>query len=387
VYSNLTKISESVSVSFADYVRKREAEGLQLIKMQTGDPDFATHSSIVKAAETAMASGLTKYCESRGLKILRSAIACKLKSENGIAADPDREILVTHGAVHAINLMIRAVAESGDEVIVCEPYWRTYVSDVILSGATPIVVKLDSDSGFQLDADKILSAITPRTRAIVINSPNNPTGAVYDERQLRALATAAAKRGIFLISDEVYENIVFENRRHYSPGSDPAVAHFVATAFSFSKTHAMTGWRIGYLVANHSIIDALLKLSQYSVTSLSPFIQLAAATALTDSEAQAYSQKMRTEYETRRSLIANKTKGTWLEEAMPVPQGTFYTLIDCTPLATPSDELARHLIDRAGVALTPGIAFGDSMDNYLRMCFATSEQNIERSINALLDLN
>jgi aspartate/methionine/tyrosine aminotransferase len=149
----------------------------------------------------------------------------------------------------------------------------------------------------------------------------------------------------------------------------------------------MTGWRIGYLVANHSIIDALLKLSQYSVTSLSPFIQLAAATALTDSEAQAYSQKMRTEYETRRSLIANKTKGTWLEEAMPVPQGTFYTLIDCTPLATPSDELARHLIDRAGVALTPGIAFGDSMDNYLRMCFATSEQNIERSINALLDLN
>jgi aspartate aminotransferase len=386
MYSKLSLIAQSTSVAFADYVRAREAEGRKLIKMQTGDPDFPTHPNILKAAEAAMAEGQTKYCDSRGLRTLREALAAKLQRDNGMVVDPARNILITHGAVHAIGLVIRALVEPGDEVIVCEPFWRAYQSDVILAGATPVVVRLDAARGFHLEAAQVLAAVTPRTRAIVINSPNNPSGAVYGEEELRQLACCAAERGIFLISDEVYEKLVFDGRTHYSPASEPAVAKWVATAFSFSKTHAMTGWRIGYLVADESLIDELLKLSQFSVTSLAPFGQIAALTALRDPEVQAYAEKMRNTYESRRNVLVTATSGTWLEQAITVPQGTFYAAIECGRFGQSSSDLAKQIVDRWGVAFTPGIAFGDGMDNYLRMCFATSEENLGLALGALREL-
>jgi aspartate aminotransferase len=386
MYSKLSYISQSPSVAFADYVRSIEAKGRKLVKMQTGDPDFPTHLNILKAAESALAAGQTKYCDSRGLLILREELAIKLRRYNKIVVDPATNILVTHGAVHAIGLVIRALVDSGDEVIICEPYWRAYESDVILAGANPVLVRCDSALDFQLDAAQVLSAVTPRTRAIVINSPNNPSGAVYDQEQLKLLASGAASRGIFLISDEVYENLVFDGRKHYSPASDPEVAKWVVTAFSFSKTYAMTGWRIGYLVAFPKLIEQVLKLSQFSVTSLSPFCQFAALTALRDSEVNAYAETMRDSYVKRREILADGALGTWLEAAITKPQGTFYALVECTRFGKSSSELARHVVDKWGVAFTPGIAFGDSMDNYLRICFATSEENIVRAVGALREL-
>ena len=387
MYRKLLNISQSTSVSFADYVRRLEADGRELIKMQIGDPDFPTHQTVIKQAQEAIADGRTRYCDSRGLLVLREAIAEKLKEENKITADPSREILVTHGAVHGIGLVIRALVESGDEVILCEPFWQAYQADIVLAGAIPVVVCLDPEQSFQLEAERVLAAITPRTRAIIINSPNNPSGAVYDKEQLRRLACGAAERSIFLICDEVYENILFGNSQHYSPRSDLALAKWTIGVFSFSKTHAMTGWRIGYLVADGALVDQLLKLSQFSVTSLAPFSQMAALAALKDPSAQAYSQQMRATYEVRRNLLARHSIGSWLERAMILPQGPFYSLVDCREFGLSSTELAKFVVDRWGVAFTPGIAFGDSMDGYLRICFATSESNVVQAVEALKRLD
>lgn len=381
--SKLLNISQSISVSFADYVRRLEAEGRALIKMQTGDPDFPTHEAVIKKAQEAITGGQTKYCDSRGLLVLREALAEKLREKNNITADPLREILVTHGAVHGIGLVIRALVEPGDEVILCEPFWRVYRADIVLAGAIPVTIRLDGEKGFQLEAEEVLAAISPKTQAIIINSPNNPSGAVYDKEQLRRLALGAAERGVFLICDEVYENILFDDQQHYSPRSDINLAKWIISVFSFSKTHAMTGWRIGYVVADGALVDELLKLSQFSVTSLAPFSQIAALAALTNSEAQAYSEQMLATYEARRNFIARRSIGSWLEQAITPPSGTFYALVDCREFGLNSTELAQLIVDRWGVAFTPGIAFGNSMDGYLRLCFATSESNIAQALEAL----
>lgn len=381
---NLAKIQQSYSVAFADYVRAREGEGRTIVKMQTGDPDFATHHKVIQAAYQALLNGETKYCDSRGLLSFRKALTKKLATKNKIVALAQENILVTHGAVHGIGMAIRALINPGDECIIYEPYWRSYQMNVILAGGVPVIVHASPETGFQLEPEKILARITPRTKAIIINTPNNPSGAVYDRDDLTRLASGAAARGVYIISDEVYESIVFDSRSHYSIASDPSVFEWTISAFSFSKTYAMTGWRIGYLVANKLIIDELLKLSQFSVTSLSPYNQIAALVAINDEDVGAYAETMRAEYEKRRNRISAAIVGTWLEQTMTCPEGAFYALIDVSRFDVPSLELAKRIVDSAGVSFTPGIAFGDGMDSFLRMCFATSDANIDLAIDALI---
>lgn len=386
MYSYVSEIQQSHTVAFADFVRTRERDGKKVIKLQTGDPDFSTHPKVVQAAHQALLDNQTKYCDSRGLMSLRNALAIKLAENNGIYASPDEHILVTHGAVHGIGMAIRALINPGDECIICEPFWRSYQMNVILAGGTPVIVKASPQIAFQLESNKILAKISTRTKAIVINTPNNPSGAVYERSELVKLASVAASRGIYIISDEVYESLLFDSNRHYSVASDPEVFDWTISAFSFSKTHAMTGWRIGYLVASKLLTDELLKLSQFSVTSLSPFSQLAALEALNNKDVGVYAEEMRLEYEKRRNKISAAIIGTWLEQAMTCPQGTFYALIDTSRFGMTSLELAKKIVDFAGVAFTPGIAFGDCMDGYLRMCFATSDENIDFAIDALIQV-
>jgi len=384
MYTQVSKIEQSFSVAFADFVRGKEREGRRIVKMQTGDPDFPTHPVIVNAAHQAMLAGETKYCDSRGLLSLREALSEKLLSVNGIRASAQENILVTQGAVHGIAIAVRALVNPGDEVIILEPFWRAYEANVILAGGTPVILQTNPQKGFQLDADRVMECITTKTKAIIINTPNNPSGAVYKASELARLAVGAANRGVYLISDEVYETLTFGEARHFSAASNPDVFDFTVSAFSFSKSHAMTGWRIGYLVANKALIDECLKLSQFSITSLPPFSQQAALTALTDARAIAYSSHMRGEYEARRNHIAARIKDTWLASAMMLPNGTFYALIDVSHFGVGSLELAKKIVDVGGVSLTPGIAFGDGMDGYLRMCFATSLENIDAALDVLI---
>lgn len=384
MFDNLADIQQSYSVAFADFVREHELAGRRIVKMQTGDPDFATHPGVVEAAHGALLKGETKYCDSRGLPALRDALVKKLAVENGIRVAGRNNVLVTHGAVHAIGMAIRAVLNRGDECIICEPYWRAYQSNVILAGGVPVIVPTRRETGFQLEADRVLERITPRTKAIIINTPNNPSGAVYHRAELRRLAAGASERGVYVISDEVYESLVFGAAHHFSVASDPAAFDRTISVFSFSKTHAMTGWRVGYVAATAPFIDEMLKLSQFSVTSLSPFNQLAALAALTRADARDYAGTMRAEYGKRRERIVAAIQGTWLEQAVTVPSGAFYALIDTSRFKLPSLQLAQRLVDSASVAFTPGIAFGDAMDGYLRMCFATSNDNIDRAVAALI---
>lgn len=384
MFDNLSLIRESYSVAFADYVRVKEVEGRRIIKMQTGDPDFATHPNIVSAAAEALQKGETKYCDSRGLLPLRKALIEKLGSENNIQGLHSDNILVTHGAVHGINMAIRALVNTGDECIILEPYWRSYEANVILAGGKPVILQTKKEDGFQLNAAAVLEKITPLTKLIIINTPNNPSGAVYHKNELSKLAKGAAEKYIFILSDEVYETLTFDEREHYSAASDPSVFDWIISVFSFSKTHAMTGWRTGYLVAQKIIIDEILKLSQFSVTSLAPYNQVAALIAVTDPLATSYAEMMRREYEKRRNLINKKIKNTWLENVATIPGGAFYILIDVAKFHVPSLELAKMIVDFADVSFTPGIAFGNNMDNYLRMCFATSNENILIALDALI---
>ena len=379
----LSQIQQSYSVAFADYIRQLELMGQHIIKMQTGEPDFNTHASIVKAAKNALDNSETRYCESRGLPVLRKAIVEKLLKVNNIQTKPET-ILITHGAVHAIGMAIWAIVNPGDECIIIEPYWRSYEANVVLAGGKPVIVKTSPDNGFQLQAEAVQRKFTDRTKLIIINTPNNPSGAVYKKSELVKLAKSAIQKNILIISDEVYESILFDEKKHYSLASDPTVAEQIVSVFSFSKTHAMTGWRMGYLNANQKIINEILKLSQFSVTSLSPYNQLAALEALTHPEAKAYSESMRVEYEQRRNFIREKIKGTWLQKAAAIPEGTFYVLIDTSRFGKSSLDLAKEIVDFSNVSFTPGIAFGDSMDGFLRLCFATSLENINTAVDALI---
>jgi len=383
---NILLIKQSYSVAFADFVRAQEAAGKKIIKMQTGDPDFATHDNVVTEAIKNLTSGNTKYCDSRGLMSLRLALVQKLAKENNIHVSAEENILITHGAIHGVNIAIKALINVGDECVILEPYWRAYEANVIVAGGVPIILST-LDNLFQLDADQILDRLTPATKLIIINTPNNPSGAIYDKNELLKLAKGAAAKGIYILSDEVYETITFNGKEHYSMASDISVFDYVISAYSFSKTHAMTGWRMGYIVASKTLIDEFLKLSQFSITSIAPFSQMAALAALSNTEVQLYSESMRTEYESRKNHIIEKIKGTWLEGAITVPEGTFYTLIDISAFNSTSMVIAKKLVEVARVSFTPGIAFGDNMDNFLRMCFATSTENIQYAINALLNLN
>lgn len=384
MFKQIFKINQSYSVAFADYVRIIEKNGRPIIKMQTGDPDFATHPSIVSAAENALQKGETKYCDSRGLVLLRNEIANKLKVVNKINASCNN-ILITHGAVHAISVTIRALVNIGDECIIIEPFWRSYESNIILCGGKPVILKLDIKNGFKLKAKDLLDKITNKTKLVIINTPNNPSGAVYEREELEVLAKYLYEKKIYLISDEVYESIIFSGKKHYSIGSNPLTCEYIISVFSFSKSHAMTGWRIGYVVASNQLIDQFLKLSQFSITSLSPFIQIGALEALINPNAQLYSNHMTITYENRRQLILNFIHKTWLEEHLIIPEATFYALIDVSIFNKNSLDFVMEMVDSYGIAFTPGIAFGDLMDNYIRFCFASTDQNIELALNSLID--
>ncbi len=380
----LNTIDQSYSVAFADHVRQLEYSGLKVFKVQTGDPEYPTHERIVEAAQEALSNGETNYCDSRGLKELRLGIVRKLQTFNKIDCLADENVLVTHGAVHGISIAIKAILNPGDECIIIEPYWRSYESNVILAGGIPIMVRLSEHNGFQLNADLVLASITERTRLVIINTPNNPSGAIYDKHELSKLSEFVAKKSIYLISDEVYEAITLDGQEHYSMASDPRVFPWVISIFSFSKTYAMTGWRIGYLVASKALIDNMLKLSQYSATCISPFIQKAAITALSDITCAKWVDRMRVDYRDKREFLRNLIENTWLEFRCLLPQGAFYVLIDISEFNKSSFDLAKVIASRYSVSFTPGIAFGDSMDGYLRLSLTAPIENIKEAITSLV---
>lgn len=343
-----------------------------VIGLHAGEPDFDTPTHIREAAKKALDEGYTHYTYTAGLPELRAAIAEKLMKENNIKADPETEITVTVGGFAAIFATLQAVINQGDEVIIPEPVWPSYEGLVKLAGGKPVLFQLKAPS-YSLNTDLLKETITERTRMVIINTPNNPTGAVYGPKELTALASIAKKHDFLVLADEAYEKIIYDDARHFSIASLAGMKERTVTVNSFSKTYAMTGWRVGYVVANGQITAGLRRIHSYAVSCVSPILQKAAFRALTAS--QDCVKQMVEEYKERRDIVVEAVNNIAGFQCAR-PKGTFYLFPDTKGVGLPSVKLAELMLREAKVATIPGSAFGKSGEGHLRMSIAVSRNNL-----------
>lgn len=386
VNQTLLSLTESFTIAFADQVRRLQAGGIPVIGLQTGDPDFDTPAPIVKAMMEAVQHGETHYSNSRGLPELRQAVAAYLQRRYQIEADPVSEILMTHGAVHAYHTGLQAVTNPGDHVLVPDPSWQTHANMVRALGCEPIGVPARPENNFLPTLADWEAAITPQTRVMVINFPANPTGIIAPRDYLMQLNDFAAAHHLYVISDEVYERLVYEGAQHTSFASLPGARERTLLVNSFSKTYAMTGWRIGYLVAPAAIINEALKASQYSITNVAAFIQRGAIAALTDPAVEETVQAMVARYASRRQIVLdihNQHNDTPIK--LVRPQGAFYFFIDVRELGLADTVISSRLLDEAHTALVPGSVYGENGSGFLRMTIAASDEDVAEGYTRLLN--
>lgn len=351
----------------------------EIIGLHAGEPDFATPKHIIKAGDRALQEGYTHYTHGAGLLQLREAISQKLRKDNGIEADPKTEITVTAGGFAAIFAAFQATINPEDEVLILQPSWPSYSGFVRLAGGVPVHVSLHGPD-FEPTRTNIERHITDRTRMIVLNSPNNPTGSVYSRSCLIDIASLAKERDLIILADEVYEKLVFEGKQHFSVASRSEFRDSTITVNSFSKTYAMTGWRIGYVVTNDTVTTGIRKIHGYMVSCAPASAQKAALEALTGP--QDCVTEMIEEYRRRRDLIVKRLNEIDGFRCTP-PKGTFYAFPEVSKPRLPSVRIAEELLDQAKVATIPGSAFGDSGEGYLRLSFAASQPSIQEALDRI----
>jgi len=347
-----------------------------IIGLHAGEPDFPTPKHIVEAGSRALDDGYTHYTHGAGLLQLREAISRKLLEENGIEANPKTEISVTTGGFAAIFGTIQATINPGDEVLIPQPSWPSYAGFVLLAEGVPVPLPLHGPD-FEPSREDVNQRITERTKMILVNSPNNPTGAVYSRSCLLELAKLAREHGLLILTDEVYEKIVFDANRHFSIASRSEFRDFTIMVNSFSKTYAMTGWRIGYAIANEAITTGIRKMHGYMASCAPASAQKAALEAL--SGPQDCVSEMIDEYHRRRNLIVRGLNDIDGFQCTP-PKGTFYAFPSVSKLGLPSARIAEELLEQAKLASIPGSAFGEAGEGYLRLSFATSQRNIQEAL-------
>lgn len=351
-----------------------------VISLGIGEPDFDTPQHIKEYALEALNKGMTHYTPNNGLKILRDAICEKLKRENGIYADPDENIIVTVGGNQAFFMALSTFLRPGEEVIVPSPYFVTHAAAVVLAGGKVVEVKTEIENDFRVAPEDLRRAITNKTRCIIISTPNNPTGSVLTRRDLEEIADLAVEHRIKIISDEVYEKLVYDGAEHVSIASLNGMSDLTVTVNSFSKSYAMTGWRLGFVVADPATISKMTKFQMYLAACPVSFAQYAAAKALLDPRSKAATESMRQEYQRRREYIYKRLSEI---EGFVVnkPMGAFYIfpkvdlLDDCT--------FSERLLKEGKVVVVPGSSFGTYGRGHVRLCYATSLNNIEEASNRI----
>jgi aspartate aminotransferase len=366
--ARLDSVEESATLRLADLTAELKRRGRDILSFNLGEPDFDTPPHIVEAAGKALESGKTHYAPSAGIPELREAIAGKLKAENGIDVSA-RDVLVTPGAKQAIFYACFSILEEGDDAIVFEPGWVSYDACIKMSGGKTVWVKSSEDGSLPA---RLQEHVNDRTRMIIINSPNNPSGAVLDTRDIRMVADIAGDRGIYVLSDEIYEKIIYD-ARHVSIGS--IVPERTITVNGFSKAYAMAGWRIGYAAAPKPVFQDMLKVQQHTVSSPTTFVQYGALAALTGPQDSV--EGMRREFRKRRDVVIKGIRDMGLECEMP--QGAFYAW----PKVAGSSEAWAERFLEAGVGLTPGSAFGPDSDDHLRMSYASSMEDIRKGLERM----
>ncbi|QNM04589.1 pyridoxal phosphate-dependent aminotransferase [Qiania dongpingensis] len=351
-----------------------------LVKFVLGEPNFDTAPNIIAAAEKALEAGHTHYVANAGIFELRKAISDKMQRDNHIYYDPQTEIMVANGGTEAIWLSMQAIIEPGDEVLVPGPYWSPYPSLVKLLHAVPVVVPMLEEDGFMYNIENLRKAVTPRTKLLILNTPCNPTGGMADLQLLKEIAALAKERDFYVMSDEVYEKLVYDGNEHVSLASLPGMKERTITVNSFSKSYAMTGWRVGYVMSDAKIIKYCNKLHELEASCTNVPAQWGAVEALTGD--QAVVDFMLGEYTRRRRMIVdglNAIKGI----SCVAPKGTFYAFANMKGANMCSDEFCNRLIDEAGLVVIPGDAFGEYGEGYVRMSFAVSDETIIEGLNRL----
>lgn len=345
----------------------------ELVHLEIGEPDFDTPAHVVDAAARAAEDGETHYTANAGIAPLREAIADDLQR----SPDPSSEVLVAAGAMEALFLALGSVVDDGDEVVVPSPAWPNYFRQVELAGGTPVDVPMDPADGFDLDADRVREAITPETSAVVLNSPSNPTGRVFDEDAVAAVVEAAVANDAVVVADEVYKDLVYEGE-HTSVASSTDHEEHVLTVGSCSKTFAMTGWRVGWLAGPEPVVTAATRLHENTTACASSVSQHAALAALTGPREPV--EEMRSTFAGRREYVADRLSELPVVDAA-TPEGAFYTFVDCSRLDRSSMELATLLLEEYGVVTAPGGGFGQAGEGHLRLSFANSQDRLEAGLD------
>jgi aspartate aminotransferase len=381
IADRMSVVRESATVALGDRARAMKAAGRDLIDMAGGEPDFDSPQSAIEAAAAALRSSFTHYVASRGIPEFRRAIAEKLKRENGLTYDPDREIVVTVGAKLALLSTFLASLNPGDEAICFTPAWVSYEPMLALAGARMTAVPLRLERGrFVFDPEALAAAVTPRTRAIVINSPNNPTGKVLTDDELSLIARTARDANLMLIADEIYEHILYDGRRHTSPAALEGMRDRTVTINGMSKAYAMTGWRLGYVAADAKLVSAIVTMQQQMTTCATSFAQKGAAVALSSGLTDV--APMVREFARRRDFLVERFQRIPALE-LPTPEGAFYGFPRIRQAGADSALLAARLLEEAEVAMVPGAAFGPGGEGHLRFSFACAPAELERACDRL----
>jgi len=380
ISARAAQLSPSLTLSIDSKAKAMKAEGIDVCGFGAGEPDFDTPEHIKAAAIAALESGFTKYTPSAGLPELRQAISEKLEADNQLSYRPS-QVVVSSGAKHSCYNAILATCQPGDEVLIPSPYWVSYPDMVRLAGAEPVIVQTSERHGWKMRASDFENAMTPRTKMVILNSPGNPTGAVYTREELEGIVEVAAEEDIYILSDEIYEKLVYDDVKHVSIASLSKEAYdLTITVNGFSKAYAMTGWRLGYLAAPEVVAKAVDNIQSHSTSNPCSFAQKGAVAALKgDQQALA---DMRDEFSMRRDYMYDRI--TKIPNITAVkPQGAFYILVNVSQLGLSSQNFADRLLSKANVAVVPGAAFGD--DRTVRLSYATSIDIIKKGLDRFQD--
>jgi aspartate aminotransferase len=383
----LDEISLGLIVQIRERLLKAQAAGTKVYRLESGDPNFSVPPHVLEAIGKAGAAGKTHYIPNSGIPELRKALAEKAVRKNGLVGTTDEDIFMTNGAMHALYVAFGALLSPGDEVILPDPMWTEVAENIRLAGGVTVGVPLRADHDFEYDTAEIEAAITPRTTAIFLNTPQNPTGAVLSEQTLREIADIARRHDLWLISDEAYEDVIYEPHKHFSIGSFvPEHAEKTISIFSFSKSYAMSGLRTGYIVTKSPLLhDRIPKLLRCTINGVNSLAQWAALAAVTGDQSQL--AQMRAEYLVRRDALISAL--STVEGVRPfVPRGAFYVWADLDPAlysrlgvadaAELSDKLAA-----IGIGSAPGVAFGQTCDDAIRFAYSCATPMVKEGAEAL----
>ena len=377
----LSGVPGSVTLAVNDKAKALQAAGHDVIALAGGDPDFDTPHHIIQAAFAAIEEGATHYpAPMKGITPALEAIASKMERDNGVKINPSTDVIIAPGAKWAIYLALAAITNPGDEIMYLEPVWVSYPPMITLAGGTPVPVSLKSSDNFAITLDQLREKLTPQTKAIMVNTPCNPTGRVLTANEIQAVVTFATENDLYVIADEIYEHLIYDGRTNPSLAAQPGMVERTITINGLSKAYAMTGWRLGWIAGPTDVIKLAGKMNSQTVSSAATFTMHATAAALNGPQDEVF--KMRDSYQQRRDFMVkalNEIDGIHCRSI----EGAFYLFPSFPDSEKNSVELADALLEKAGIAGTPGIGFGSAGEGHIRFSIATAMSDLERAVERL----